>query len=473
MKKFSLFLLFAILFSACSTFKQERSYFEKRIDSLLVSDFFQKSYISLKLVEPKKDSTLFSVNSQKLMRPASNQKILTTATALYFLGNDYNFNTSLYYDGEIKDSILNGNFFVVGSFDPDFKVKDLDSFVIAIKNSGIKKINGNLYTDISKSDSLYFGNGWIWSDEPETYMPYLSQLAINKNSLTIIYEPDSINKPVKITFNPKNNFIALINNSTTIEKGKSTFEISRDWLNHNNKIIAKGNLPFSYKKDSVEVSIREPYLYFLQLLKEKLISAGIELNGLTDTNKISSNAKFLTSVKRNIVPVIKYTNKVSDNLNAEMLLRAVAGIKFQKQSAENGKFFVDSLITLSGANPKDYRISDGSGLSYYNLISADLLTKILTFIKKQKEPFPTIFINSLPIGGVDGTLSNRFKNSTAKGHVFAKTGSISGVSSLSGYIETKRKNFLVFSILIQNFVGSSKQARDIQDKICEIIYEEL
>lgn len=473
MKKLFPFLIIAILFSACSTFKQEKSYFEKRIDSLLVTDFFQKSNISIQVVDPQNETQLISINSKKLMRPASNQKILTTATALYFLGNDFNFITSMYCDGIVNDSVLNGNLYIVGGFDPDFTVNDLDSFVIAIKNYGIKKINGNLYTDISKVDSLYFGTGWIWSDEPETYMPYLSQLAINKNSLTIIYEPDSVNKPVRVSFNPKNNFIEFINKSLTIEKGKSTFEVSRDWLNHNNIIIAKGFLPINSKKDSVEVSIREPHLYFLQLMKEKLLSAGIELSGIIDTNKISSEAKLLSTIKRSIVPVITNTNKVSDNLSAEMLLRAVAGIKFQKQSAENGKFFIDSLITLSGANPKDYRIFDGSGLSYYNLISSDLLTKVLTFINKQKEPFPSIFIKSLPIAGVDGTLSNRYKNFYAKGHVFAKTGTISGVSSLSGYIETKKNNFLVFSILIQNFVGSSKQARDIQDKICEIIYEEL
>lgn len=473
MKKFISFLLIVILVSACVTLKQEKSYFEKRIDSLLVSDFFQKSNISIQVVEPKKDSAIISVNPKKLMRPASNQKILTTSTALYFLGKDYNFETSLFYDGEIKDSVLNGNIYVIGSFDPDFTINDLDTFVKAIKNNGIKKINGNLYTDISKSDSLYFGIGWIWSDEPETYMPYLSQLAINKNSITIIFEPDSINKPAKISFNPKNNFVELINNSKTIEKENSTFEVTRDWLNHNNKIVATGNLPVNSKKDSVEVSVREPHIYFLNLLKDKLINAGINFTGSIDTNKISSNTKFLSSVKRNIVPVLTNTNKVSDNLSAEMLLRAVAGLKFQKQSAQNGKVFIDSLITLAGCNPKEYRIADGSGLSYYNLISAELLTKILTFIKKQEEPFPTIFKNSLPIGGVDGTLSNRFKNSTAKEHVFAKTGTISGVSSLSGYIETKRKNVIVFSILVQNFVGSSKQARDIQDKICEIIYEEL
>lgn len=471
-KKYLTILLIIIL-SACSAFKQEKSLFQKRIDSLLVSDFFDKSNISLKAVQLDNDSTIISINPKKLMRPASNQKILTTATALYFLGNDYNFSTSIYYDGEIKDSICNGNIFINGNFDPEFSFEDLDTLVVRFKKFGIKKLNGNIYTDLSKSDSLYFGKGWIWSDEPETYMPYISPLSINKNSLKIIFEPDSINKPVKIFFKPKNNFIELINNSTTVENDKSNFEVTRDWLNHSNTIIAKGKLNSNSKKDSVEVSIRQPHFFFLNLFKEKLHENKIEFNGQLDTQKIPLTAKEIVTVYKNLVPVINNTNKTSDNLNAEYLLRAVAKIKSKKQTAENGIFLIDSLIALSGNKPKDYRIFDGSGLSYYNLISADLLVNVLKFIKKQKEPLPTIFINSLPVGGVDGTLSNRFKNSSAKGYVFAKTGTISGVSSLSGYIETKRKNWIVFSILIQNFVGPSKQARDIQDKICEIIFEEL
>lgn len=471
MKKLFLFVLLVIV-SACSTFRQEKPYFEQRIDSLLVSDFFLKANISISTIDAANNKTILSFNDRKLMRPASNQKILTTASSLYFLGSNYNFSTSLFCSGNIDDSTCN-DLYVVGSFDPDFTIKDLNSLVQEIKNAGIKKINGNLYADISNSDSLYFGDGWVWNDEPDTYMPYLSQLAINKNSLTIIFEPDSVGKPARISFNPKNNFIELKNNSMTVQNGKSTFQVTRDWLNHNNNIIASGYLPINSKRDSVEVSIREPHFFFLNLLKERLIAAGVQFDGEVGIQKLPAQKTKLSTIERNIIPVIINTNKVSDNLSAEMLLRALAGIKSEKHSAQNGIVMVDSLIKLAGANPKDYRIADGSGLSYYNLVSAELLTKVLTFIKNQKEPFPSLFIKSLPIGGIDGTLANRFKNSPARNHVFAKTGTISGVSSLSGFINTKKNNWIIFSIFIQNFVGSSKQARDIQDKICEIIYEEL
>ena len=212
----------------------------------------------------------------------------------------------------------------------------------------------------------------------------------------------------------------------------------------------------------------------MTLAKESLERNGISLLGKIDTLTLPQNASKIFSFERDIKPVVTYTNKVSDNLNAELLLRALSRkASSGKASSQNGKRLIDSLTTLSGANPKVYRVTDGSGLSYYNLTTAELLSKILVYMYGQDKTTFNAFLASLPVGGVDGTLSNRYKNSPAKGNVFAKTGTISGVASLSGYIKTKKENWLAFSILIQNYVGSASEARKIQDKLCEILFEEL
>ena len=157
-----------------------------------------------------------------------------------------------------------------------------------------------------------------------------------------------------------------------------------------------------------------------------------------------------------------------------MLLRELAHKYFGNHaSVEKGKIFIDSLITLAGDNPKKYRIADGSGLSFYNLVSAELLTKVLKYISEEEIEIRDNFVRSLSIAGIDGTLSTRFVNNSSKGHVYAKSGGLSGVSNLSGYLETQKGNRLVFSILMQNFVGSSAAARESQEKICEILYKEL
>jgi D-alanyl-D-alanine carboxypeptidase/D-alanyl-D-alanine-endopeptidase (penicillin-binding protein 4) len=164
-------------------------------------------------------------------------------------------------------------------------------------------------------------------------------------------------------------------------------------------------------------------------------------------------------------------NKNSDNLSAEMLLLALGEKYFGKPTtSQKGidviKFLLDSL----NLKHKNYRIVDGSGVSHYNLVSVELIIKLLKYLYKQPKGIFETFLNSLPISGIDGTLKNRMKNDITFSKVFAKTGTLSGVSCLSGYMKNKNDELISFSIFIQNFTNSSKKARDIQDDICRIIY---
>lgn len=469
-------ILFLILISlpGCATFNQNKTLVEQRIDSVLVSPLFTTAQAGISIIDLKTKRPIFQQNEKKLFRPASNQKLFTTSAALVFLGTDYKFSTSLYHTGEVKDSVCSGDVFFVGGFDPEFSSTNLDSLSRELKKFGIKQINGNLYGDVSSMDSLFWGEGWMWNDDPATYIPYLSPLTVNKNTIKVFYEPGEIGKPAQLKLFPQTSFFKIENGSTTIDTGKSNFVIDRDWLRRRNTIFIGGSILQTAKKDSAEFNVFDPAFYFLNLAKESLERNGISLIGKIDTLTLPQNAKKVFAFERNIKPVVTYTNKVSDNLNAELILRALSrNASLSKASLQNGKKLIDSLITLSGANPKQYRITDGSGLSYYNLITAELLSKVLVYMHSQNKTTFDAFLTSLPIAGVDGTLSNRYKNSPAKGNVFAKTGTISGVASLSGYIKTKKENWLAFSILIQNYIGSASEARKIQDKLCEILFEEL
>lgn len=466
--------LIIIAFQGCATFKNDKSLLEQRIDSVLVSPLFTTAQAGISVVDLKTKLPVYQQNEKKLFRPASNQKLLTTSTALVFLGTDYKFTTSLYHTGEVQDSVCSGDVFIIGGFDPEFSSTNLDSLSRELKKFGIKQISGNLYGDVSSMDSLFWGEGWMWNDDPATYIPYLSPLTINKNTLKVFYQPGELGKSAQLKLFPQTSFFKIENHSTTIDTGKSNFIIDRDWLRRRNTIFVGGSILQSAKKDSAEFNVFDPAFYFMTLAKESLERNGISLLGKIDTLTLPQNASKIFSFERDIKPVVTYTNKVSDNLNAELLLRALSRkASSGKASSQNGKRLIDSLTTLSGANPKVYRVTDGSGLSYYNLTTAELLSKILVYMYGQDKTTFNAFLASLPVGGVDGTLSNRYKNSPAKGNVFAKTGTISGVASLSGYIKTKKENWLAFSILIQNYVGSASEARKIQDKLCEILFEEL
>lgn len=467
-----LLILLLLIIQACSSFQSTTQIYQNRIDSLLTTEFFSSSQAGISFYDLTEKKPLFKHNEKLLFRPASNQKILTTAAGYLFLGKDYKFKTTLYHTGEVKDSICNGDVFIVGGFDPDFSSCDLDSLVGEIKHYGIKEIKGNLYGDVSAMDSLYKGEGWMWDDDPESYAAYITPLTINKNSIQIDFRPDEVGKEAVIELIPKTNFFQISNSSGTIDSGKTTLRITRDWINRNNTILVNGNITKTSKRDTVLLNVFNPTFYFLHLMKESIEQNGISFKGKIDTLTLPSDAIEIFSIERNIEPVITNTNKISDNLSAELILRTLALNSFIKPAtAEKGIRFVDSLITLAGLNPKKYRIADGSGLSNYNLVSAELLSEILKFYYLRKPDLFLKLFNSFPISGVDGTLRNRMKDSRVFKRVHAKTGTISGVSSLSGYLESKNGHMIAFSILTQNFVGSSAQARSIQDKLCEIIFD--
>lgn len=472
--KFVLLLMILLFFllQACSTVQHLQVATHNPIDSLLVSDFFKSSQAAISFYDLTDQKPIYQHNEKLLLRPASNQKILTTAAAYLFLGPDYKFRTSIYHTGEVKDSICTGDLFVVGGLDPDFSSRDLDTLIGKLKLSGIKKINGNIFADISAMDSLFWGEGWMWDDDPASYAAYLSPITINKNSVRIVYEPGEIGKPVKINIIPETNYFEIYNTSQTTGGGKSDLNITRDWLNRKNTIIVSGNLSNSAERDTVSLNVFDPTFYFLHLMKESLAKSEISFTGKVDTMTIGKDAAKLFSLEREIDRVIINTNKTSDNLSAEMILRTLAYKNSgYNSSAKKGIELVDSLISLAGLNPKNYLIADGSGLSFYNLLSAELLTEVLKYFYNEKPDLFQKLSNSFPISGIDGTLSNRMKKSSAFKRVFAKTGTISGASNLSGYLLSKSNHMIAFSILVQNYTGRSARARTFQDKLCEIIID--
>lgn len=443
---------------------------EKQINRIISPEFSQKTQISIDVYNLTLDKPLYSKNEKLLLRPASTIKILTSAAAYLFI-DGYKFQTSVYHDGEIEDSVCYGSLYIYGGCDPEFNIKDLDSLTKEIKNYGIKEIRGNIYADTSFMDSEIWGEGWMWDDDPQPFAAYFSPLNINRNVIRVTAKPGENGKPAIIEFNPPTDFFEVINSSKTIPSGKSNLKMTRDWFNRKNVIKVRGNISTASRPLNQTFSIFDPASYFLSVLKESISRNGIDFKGETHFINLPYEVEEIFTFERDIDSVIVNVNKKSDNLAAEMVLRALAYNYLAKPaSAKNGIKLLDSLITLSGMNPEEYRIVDGSGLSFYNLLSAEVVTSVLKYIYYNEEEIFVKLYNSFPISGYDGTLKNRMRNSSIYRKVRGKTGSLSGVSALSGYIHNKNNELVTFSVLIQNFKNGAKAARDLQDKICEIIY---
>ncbi|HZY10312.1 MAG TPA: D-alanyl-D-alanine carboxypeptidase/D-alanyl-D-alanine-endopeptidase, partial [Bacteroidota bacterium] len=216
------------------------------------------------------------------------------------------------------------------------------------------------------------------------------------------------------------------------------------------------------------LSVWKPELYFLALLREKLLERGIKVKGniKLDTLKGSS---MLAEIVHPIDSVIHRINKISDNLAAENLLKIIAA---ETQSPPGtsliGLRIVKEYLYGISIDTSKLILADGSGMSFYNVVSPDMLTQILQKQYEQKENFQR-FLESLPISGVDGTLKNRMKQTRAEGNVKAKTGTITGVSALSGYVKTADDKLLAFSIMCNHHPAQISVLRDMQDKIMEIL----
>lgn len=461
------YFLFFLTLSISQDFNKK---IEDEFNEIFEDDYFQSTMLAVSIYDLTTNKMLYEKNAKMLLHPASNMKILTTSAALEFLGPDYTFNTSVYHTGIIMDSVCYGDIIVEGGFDPDFTTEDLDTLTDAIRDYGIKEIRGNIYGDVSKMDSIFWGNGWMWDDDPSSDFPYMTPLIINDACIKVAYQPGLIGKPVICHLIPETDYFDVSNTSITTSEDTSDFEITRDWMYRGNEIIIKGDLSYKAEPDTQQINIVNPEYYFLHLFKEKLEKQKITFLGRLDTLTVPQYSKIIYTHKRTFLEIIHNLNKESDNLSAEMTLRAMALEYYNKPaSAENGIKVIDSLIARTEFDYKNFRIVDGSGVSHYNLVTPQLLVGILKYMYYKSKSNYEILKESFPLAGVDGTLENRMKRTRAFKSVHAKTGTLSGVSTLSGYLQSDNKHDIAFSIFEQNFVGSAKIARSYQDKICEFL----
>lgn len=443
--------------------------FKAEMDSLLSDEFFKSTLLSVEIYNSTKDSLIFSLNNQLLMHPASNMKILTSSAALYFLGLDYHFVTKLYFTGSVEGDVLKGNIYLKGGLDPDFTSEDLENFAAAIEGMGVKYIQGNIYADVSAMDSLFWGDGWMWNDDPYSDFPYMTPMNIDDDCVEIVITPENIGEKALVNILPHSLFYTFDNQIITV-RDSTDFIATRDWINRKNHFTFEGKINVHAKPDTLKRNLVNTNFYAATLLKEMLYRDGVNCFGIIDTHRVPSNAKIIEEFERPLTDVLLNMNKISDNLSAEMTLRAL-GLKYfgAPTSAAKGIRMVDSLINVCGLNSKKYKIVDGSGVSHYNLITTHLIVSVLKYLKNNKPNLFEFLIDTFPVGGVDGTLKHRMKDGAAYKNVRAKTGTLSGVSSLSGTLRNSKNEEIIFSIFIQNYKGSAKKARKIQDKICNFL----
>jgi len=454
---------FFLLIQACSTppllYEQSGNVTFNRGISSIIQQFNLKANIGIEIRSISSNKTLFSLNKNQLLTPASNVKIFTTAIGLNNLGPDYKYVTQILAHDK--------NMSIRGTGDPSFSLAQLDSLANLISQK--TELIDTLYLDDSYFENIHYGNGWMWDEGSWEYSAPISALNVNQNCVKFIYSPNGLGKPVHVSTEPNTKFISVLNESITVNDtiDFQPFNIERDWKNQSNLFEITGELFVSSSQYTVRRNIFDPTLYTGTLLKEMLNRKGVKI-GEIRKGQLKNGELTFEHQSDSLYKILTKMMYESQNLIAESVLKTVGVSRDTIGSSESGinnlKSFLADLSTHANIDTSNLRIVDGSGLSRYNLVSPSQIVDLL--IEMKYHQYGNYFMNTFPHGGQKkSTLEERLISEGDK--IIAKTGSISGVSTLSGYANSKKHGPLAFSIMMNGFVGSSYPYKKLQDQICK------
>ncbi|MFJ7824864.1 D-alanyl-D-alanine carboxypeptidase/D-alanyl-D-alanine-endopeptidase [Psychrobacillus sp. NPDC096623] len=418
----------------------------------------------------------YGYNGLTAVKPASNMKLLTTAAALDVLGKDYRFSTSLYTSGKMSNGVLKGDVYLKGEGDPTLSIEDLQLFVKELKAEGIHKVDGRIVGDDKWFDDDLLTPG-IWvGDESYYYAAPISALTTSPNTDydtgTIIVEAigTTVGDLPSIKITPHIGDLQIVNEAQTVEAGKAnTITIER--LYETNKIVVSGNLPVDKTKREW-VTVKHPTTHTLSMFQAVLAEAGIEYSKDKVFQAATPKSAQLVARKQSMTleqMLIPYM-KLSNNGIADILVKTMGKVKNHHGSTEAGLQVLREYGNSINVDMADWQFEDGSGMSHENRVSSLSMSELL--FKVQGEEWFTTYFTSLPVAAntdrmIGGTLRNRLKDPLTAGKVYAKTGSLTGVSTLSGYLEASSGQSYIFSVLVQNKSGASTTIDEIVKEIAK------
>ena len=432
-----------------------------RVASLLAAHDDHPVEVCALAVDLDTGEVLVSRGARRLCRPASTMKLLTTAS-ICRRAIDRSFRTRVVADGAPVGRVT-----LVGGGDPFLSAGEVRKLARALAGQGLREVHGPICVVDPLRDAPRWGEGWMWDDEPSSFQPLISGAIVDRGCVTVALRggEDGLEAAVQ----PPASALRL-----EVGPPGGSVKVTRGRYRDADVIQVRGQLPDGVASER-RLSVPAPARFTGAVLADALRAEGVatppelrvEVRGPREVP-----AGVEAWWERPLAEVVVETNKVSDNLGAELLLRDLGRVSDLHQvelgveSETIGRMTVQADLEALGIAADGARVADGSGVSHYNLVSADLLVRLLVDMHERGGAGYELFRRSLPVAGVDGTLRGRMQGTAAEGRVFAKTGTISAVSNLAGYVETRSGRRLAFAILCQNFVGAAKPWRDLQDRIC-------
>jgi D-alanyl-D-alanine carboxypeptidase/D-alanyl-D-alanine-endopeptidase (penicillin-binding protein 4) len=448
------------------------------VRSILSDRFLARASVGVEIVrlgpESEGDRILVRSNSDAPLTPASNMKLVTTSAALDLLGAGFHFRTVLAKRGE--DLVL------IGDGDPSFGDAELlkkvgwksttvfENWAAELKKAGLTRFR-DVVVDDSVFDEVLVHPNWPPDQEQSRYVAQVAGMALNANCIDFYVTPGP--RLAVYRTDPPTSYVKVQN--TCAVGAESAIWLSR--LLGTNNLTLRGTCA-GRMEGPISVTMHDPAMYAATVLAETLAAGGIELSGQVRRNRsirselmkapTDGQVKVLAVHETPLDVVIRRANKDSMNLYAESLCKRMGAVGGSTGSWNSGTQASGEFLKRLGIEEGQFRLDDGCGLSKQNAISAHAVTTVLrhNFHSSNRQ----LFLSTLAIGGEDGTLANRFKRNGMKARVLAKTGYISTVSALSGYVRDAEDQWFAFSILMSNLPpGSNTKAKAIQDLIVKAI----
>lgn len=463
---------------------------QSRLRQSLAKPEVGRGSIGVKVTSLASGKVIFENDAEKYFMPASNMKNFTVAAALERLGPDHRFVTSIYVPALPADGIVNGDLRVFGRGDVSMSTRfsgaqdpmsSLDALAEKIIAAGVKEVTGSIVGDDSYFRGFAIPGGWEWDDLQWSYGAEVSSLPLNDSVITLSVTPGPNGYGCTVKMVPFNPVMRVMNQCTTTSSGSPrTLKIQKRL--DQNLIEITGSLPLGNSGFSGLVSVSRPAEMFAALLRQRLIEKGVKVSGGHRYEKRSDGSlpTGVELVKFESVPmsaIAAQTMKPSQNMYTETLLWTLGELDRNAtftpgggatvstaDSADLGIASVKKFLTGIGIAPDGIIQYDGSGLSRHNLITPSAVVHLYTYMAKQSR-YSKAWRDSLTIGGVDGTLRNRFRGTRANNNVRGKTGTIDQVSALSGYVKTAGGDELVFSMVVNGVAQTSARVGLIDEMV--------
>jgi D-alanyl-D-alanine carboxypeptidase/D-alanyl-D-alanine-endopeptidase (penicillin-binding protein 4) len=473
----------------------------ERVEKLLaISATTRQAFWGIQIVDVASGQTLYELNPERFFVPASNTKLFTTALALTRLGPDFTFQTRVLADSAVDaEGRIHGSLVLAGGGDPNLSgraipyrmgspagnpLAALDDLADQVAARGVKRVDGDIVGD----DTWYvwepYSEGWAVDDLQYDYGAAVSALTLNDNTLAVTVQPgERAGDLATVALEPPVEVYTIENRIRTVEGGvrKIDFERAAD----GSQVRIWGSIPLRDRGETLLLGVADPARYAALAFRQALEERGIVVHGgaiarhlyrdqTTDLLQAPSAAGLsgVELARRTSAPLIedlRVTDKISQNLHAEMALRAVGRARRNVGSMEAGLEELRAFLSEAGIEPASWNINDGSGLARLNLVTPSATVKLLRFM--MAAPVHDAWLSLLPVAGRDGTLSARFGDSPAAGRIYAKTGTVSHVSALSGYAKRPDGTWVAFSILANNYNGPTSEIRGVMDSICALLVE--